>query len=51
MLKEHLTVTMQRSMLPAAMAFIDPMEEKITPLIAELVIVNPIAKKATRATW
>ena len=33
------------------MAFIDPIEAKITPLIAELVNVNPIARKATTATW
>lgn len=33
------------------MAFIDPIEAKITPLITELVKVNPIARKATRATW
>lgn len=49
--KENLTITMQRIMLPAAMAFCDPTLEKITPLIAELVTVNAIARKPTTATW
>lgn len=51
MFKEHLTVTMQRIMWPAAMAFFDPSVKKTTPLTAELDNVNAIAKKATRATW
>jgi hypothetical protein len=45
-----LTITMQRSMFPAAMAFIDPTDLKITPLTAELVKVNPMARKPTTAT-